>query len=345
MSRLELGGHEGAIPNIALPDPNLSADLPIQSLVQVDGVPFEKEEWVVLGYTHYEVWCVGAAGGQGANAGDLNIRDLNSPTQERIPDDLWAKMKEQFVTQAPVPYYVKETGNMLPPSPGAPYGLPETIILTPAELFEYENPNHMMEIYNHHDPFVIEPNRPALGGGGGGGGLHVMSGELADLPDSVPITVGEAGLQSLPGQTNSPNPYDPYSVVDYSIWQQYGTMTDRDVEQFRNRYPPVGGRTLLLPGQSGSDGGYSSFGDISMASGGKGGGPAIIWVNGVRMFAAHGGEGGIGGRTASGGGAAGSTSANIPGRDGTWDGTIGTGGGGGRGGMASIAETKLTYGV
>jgi hypothetical protein len=128
VSRLELGGYEGPIPNIALPDPNLSADLPIQSLVLEDGVPFEKTDWVALGYTHYEVWCIGAAGGQGASAGDTQILDLNSPTQERIPDDLWAKMKAKFVSEAHTSVYVVDNNTYL----------------TSAEYFEYLNPTHMM---------------------------------------------------------------------------------------------------------------------------------------------------------------------------------------------------------
>ena len=65
MSQIEFGGQGGPIPNLALPDPNLSSDVPSQQLVLEDGVPFEKGNWIGLGYTHYEVSCIGGAGGYG----------------------------------------------------------------------------------------------------------------------------------------------------------------------------------------------------------------------------------------------------------------------------------------
>jgi hypothetical protein len=68
MSRFELGGLGSPIPIFALPDPNLSEDLPPQTLILEDGVPFIKLDWVNLGYTHYEVWCIGACGGKGGDA-------------------------------------------------------------------------------------------------------------------------------------------------------------------------------------------------------------------------------------------------------------------------------------
>lgn len=335
--RLELGGHEGPIPNIALPDLKLSVDMPIQSLVLVDGSNFEKAGWVTLGYTHYEVWCVGAAGGMGGEAAGGYIPDPPTITFETYPDDLWAAMKADYVRgyQMSGSYYVSyvDSNDNLNPYKTVTWG----------EWFELQNPTHRAQIQHHQDPFSISAESPAVGGGGGGGGLHVISGELFDLPDSIPVTVGVAGNDALPGQIHSPNPFDPYAEITNllaegydahpSVYNNQRFRYDRMV--FENRYPPLEERPLLLPPQPGEDGGHSAFGDIAMASGGKGGGPALVWVDGHRFFAAHGGEGGSGGRIEAGGGALGSTSG-LPGKDGTWNGEIGTGGGGGRGGMAEV---------
>lgn len=342
MSRLELGGHEGAIPNIALPDPNLSADLPVQSLVLVDGVPFEKADWVSLGYTHYEVWCVGAAGGQGAEGGDPSIKTLSTWEFVPMPDWIWENQIQTQINQ-----WAREGKTVFPnyefsTEPGhtgevvVTYDTPrEAAIKWLAKL----NPAHTVGINHHHDAFVVPYSAaPIVGGGGGGGGLHVMSGILADLPDSIPIVVGQVGVDAPAAQMWSANLYDPF-FKDSTISLQTGN----DIYYFTNTWPPVGDpqRPMLPPGRPGGDGGASAFGDICMASGGKGGGPAIVWANGQRMFAAHGGEGGVGGRLEAGGGAVGSVSANISGKDGTWDGTIGQGGGGGRGGMAEVKANAL----
>ena len=338
MSRFQLSGYGDPIPNIALPDPQLSADMPIQSLVLADGSTFEKADWVALGYTHYEVWCVGAAGGQGASAGEVHV--LTSQTQVVMPDWLWemeiqSKINElTFNGQTAFPHYEFST------VPGHT-GEVVTTYYTPRQeaiyWLEYFNPNHLTTIFHQHDPFVLPSNPGVLGGGGGGGGLHVVSGELADLPNSVPVTVGSEGLQAPPGQIESPNPYDPFVMWDAQPQGYY--LSNPDEWQrfaFTHTWPDLADRTFLPLGGAGGAGGHSSFGDICMASGGMGGGPAIVWVENVAMFASHGGEGGSGGRTAAGGGAAGSVSSSQSGKDGTWDGEIGTGGGGGRGGWAEI---------
>lgn len=357
MSRFELGGYEGPIPNIALPDPKLSPDMPVQSLVLPDGTNFEKSDWVGLGYTHYEVWCVGAAGGMGAEVGDIS-NEMVTNEQVPMPDWLWEKTIEGEienivnVVHHTGETYTYETLTSFPvyEYSTVPGHTGEVVVryITPRqkaiENLERWNPNHLTQVTHHHDPYVISNNYPSTGGGGGGGGLHVISGALADLPDSVPVTVGVAGADALPGQILSPDPYDVYAYVsdpsrylaDYYYWNQDPRL--RDEFYFENKWPSVGdpARPLFLPGQSGDDGGYSAFGDICMASGGKGGGPAIVWVANKRMFAAHGGEGGVGGRTQVGGGAAGSTDSAKDGKDGNWNGTVGQGGGGGRGGMSEI---------
>lgn len=66
MSRVELAGLGGPIPTVALPDPNLDDNLAPQAFLLTTG-NFLKADWVGLGYTHYEVLCIGAAGGNGSD--------------------------------------------------------------------------------------------------------------------------------------------------------------------------------------------------------------------------------------------------------------------------------------
>jgi len=159
------------------------------------------------------------------------------------------------------------------------------------------------------------------GGGGGGGGLHVVSGLLAALPDEVPVVVGQAGADAPVGLLR-PNA---------ESWEALPPGWGRP-NVFRD--PPY---VTFHPPQAGGNGGYSSFGTVAQASGGKGGHPAVYHVTtpgDMWYFDGAGGEGGLGGRTAPGGGAPGSSTTTSDGADGTWDGIIGSGGGGGRGGGA-----------
>lgn len=75
--RVFLAGEGDPIPQVALPDPNLSSDLPPQTFLFSDGDGFLKADWVGLGYTHYEVICIGAVGGNGGGqrmySGDMQF--------------------------------------------------------------------------------------------------------------------------------------------------------------------------------------------------------------------------------------------------------------------------------
>jgi hypothetical protein len=101
----------------------------------------------------------------------------------------------------------------------------------------------------------------------------------------------------------------------------------------------------------GQNGGFSQFGTICKASGGKGG--KRVQANSETITTdADGGQGGKGNSTVSGGGAAGGI-AGTPenpgpgtlgtnGEAGTWDGTIGSGGGGGAGGVGKYGSPGST---
>jgi hypothetical protein len=349
MSRVDFGGYSSPMPDISLPDPHLSEQLPTQVLELADGVPFKKTDWVALGYTHYEVWCVGAAGGWGSGVFD----DVSWPLSysiESAPPDIWAAhlaalayfdtrltpakdfyrdYYTQVISSVPLnlPYgYLTYAGPENGYTGGYAYGL------THYQAEEYYNPQHLLSVTTIHAPFY-QQSASAFGGAGGGGGLHVVSGRLDDLPDLVDVVVGKAGANALPGQTQSSGlwvpPFPPYPQVD----------PNDPASQWAVRHPDA--IPSFSPPVAGEDGGASSFGgDICQASGGKGGHPAVVWANGVPMVDGGGGEGGVGGRSAPGGGAAGglpeqdvySETLKRAGQDGTWDGTIGQGGGGGRGG-------------
>jgi len=335
MSRIEFGGYGGPIPDIAIPDPNLSSDLPIQVLELVDGVPFAKADWVALGYTHYEVWCIGGAGGLGGLPGYPLFP--NQFFTEAMPPDVWAAHLEamriyDLQLYPPMDFdaidyrfsYVEPGNPNYPPGgvPGMDYGWPHSH----RQWEEHNNPGHIGSVTLTHPPVMV-PAGAAYPGGGGGGGLHVMSGELADLPDSVPVEVGAAGVDAEPGQI-----------------QVNGAQVIAQSPSWAQRYVLSPNPPLYPPGPGG-DGGTSSFGDICKASGGKGGHPAVTWSGSQLIIDGAGGDGGAGNRDIPGGGGVGSNSP-ADGGEGGWDGTVGKGGGGGRGGVPQRAETgNILHGV
>lgn len=298
MSRVEFWGEGEPIPEIALPDPGIDLEnlLPIV-LNLLHGVPFIPATYMDQGYTHYEVWCIGAAGGRGGDG-------------------------------------VGE--------PGYP-GLSTSGSMQRLRWYSYVVGSGASSVYHYHDPYLA-PDPSVRGGGGGGGGMHLVEGRLDSLPESVPVTVGQAGADAPLAQIEGPNtvvnpkpPYAPNYVVDTPNTQ----------------WPPPA---------PGGDGGYSSFGAVAKASGGKGGGASgdyiatpswtgywngsfYAWPGQLFLVDGRGGEGGIGGRTIAGGGAPGSESPGVAGSDGTWDGFVGKGGGGGQGGANTGPAPGVQFGV
>jgi hypothetical protein len=377
MSRFEFGGYGTPIPETAdvqAQDPHVHPKLPIQTLVLDDGQPFRKVDWTSLGYTHYEVWCVGGAGGQGGDAG----RQLLWPYRltvnfESMPNNVFAAWKEGYLYHASS-FWVSDAENRAKYYPLGywPESSPTFITTGYLTFDQYANwmasfidwpnmdPNVAMAAQTaphkgrrrYFDPPVLIDDGAAIGGGGGGGGVHLMSGELVDLPDVVPVTVGKAGVDAPVGHLLSDGLFTPSPRALGAVFQQrgdYGTIARNELfpayeEAYRgwsDVYP--GPSPTFLPPQPGQDGGVSSFGDVCMASGGKGGGPGLIWVGGRSQFHGHGGDGGKGGTLVAGGGASGSSDDHftLDGKNGTWDGAIGTGGGGGRGGSSARPYTFM----
>jgi hypothetical protein len=334
--RIELAGRGFPIPDLALPEPLISDDRPTQVLIFADGEVFNKVDWVNLGYTNYEVWCVGGAGGLG---GTLN-------------DGMWwpAVRTRPHMNSTEWGWYLEIMHYYNDPL-GVHYSHWDPVLgmevpITMDQYYEDQFPNH--------DPWyharLLTPSLRAVGnpapGAGGGGGVHVISGELDDLPDSVPVMVGAAGADAGPGQIQVNGSWTPdlEPQSSYASYPEY--IRDNFIwsDNFMDRDYPLP-HPSFLPPQPGGDGGASSFGDIAKASGGKGGGPAKVWVGASLVTRGHGGDGGLGGRLLAGGGGKGSITSytstagvvtHDPGGDGSWDGVIGGGGGGGRGGEVIV---------
>lgn len=321
MSRFELGGHEGPIPTIALPDPNLDDNLPPQVFLLQDGVPFVKTDWVGLGYTHYEVWCVGGAGGYGGSESNnlfwraTRVRPVMNATD-------WANYLNLMV------YYAAQ---LIPPY--GPYGGTEAATRA---YYEAQFPNH--------DPWYVSTFFDAFlqdnawrGGAGGGGGVEVAVGLLADLADATDVEVGSAGANAEAGQTTQHGLWTP-AAYDAS----FGTPLQQWATEWMNEYP-LPHKQFAEPAAGGAGGASTFGGDICQASGGEGGEPYKVWDGSQFVFAGDGGDGGIGGRTAPGGGASGASDFGVSGSDGGWDGTIGEGGGGGHSGKPGQLDNPSTF--
>lgn len=351
--RAFLGGRGLPRDEFALGGAGGSADsnTPVVLLLE-DGEVFTPADYISLGFTNFDAWCVGASGGRGGDASDL-VKWRVTKAQEVMPGDIWEAYlvaAESYDAWRPGYLYVA----YLAPSdtPPGPYDHRDTdwydsygnhffgsgpgglyrYWLTPRQNAEWLNPTHMGTVTNYIEPILY--NSPFIGGGGGGGGLHVVSGVLADLPSSVTAEVGQQGSDGAAGQAFQAAPWDSSYYWQPELYNREGLRIggggSQAIWEWANRFPTI--RPLLDPPAEGSSGGASSFGDICQASGGKGGKPAVQWAGAIRQQYAHGGEGGAGAQVTPGGGAAGAISSG-PGKDGTWDGDIGKGGGGGRGGV------------
>ena len=342
MTRIHLNGEGLAIPLEALPEGLIDSGTAPLLFNMPDGEDFVPADFIGLGFTHFEVYCIGAAGGQGGSETDVVARWSRTQTQQVMPLALWNEWADnqaalyEMGTSPEYRYIVNDPNN-----PGS------HLFLTARELLEFNNPTHTVTVnaYNADGAQLADIMRIGsafLGGAGGGGGLHRVSGELAALPAIVPVVVGQAGADAPPGQgiVNGEWHARPYTFhyPDTPRVAPYNTAAYA-YTFFTERYPDV----TFGPPEAGEDGGASSFGEVAKASGGKGGGPAFEWVGAVKSPTAFGGDGGSGGTLVAGGGGAGAEADG--GGDGSWDGDIGKGGGGGRGGRAVRQHNPLLGGV
>lgn len=350
MTQFDLAGKGGPIPTVALPSPGEDANFPPQVFQLENGSVWEKEDYVGLGYTHYEVWCVGAAGGLGSNLMNRFVYYKSTIEKKVMPGsyphgDLWgAYCRVQEI------WY--EQHGYTPP-----WDNPNSSVHNVNEYANVFNPLHQFNTWIFEPTLSHTIDNSAAGGGGGGGGVHVVRGTLADLPNSSEVIVGQAGPDGPTAQTVVNAAWLPPQPV--ATWNWLRGWANEPLPPFfndedayltlglqawmRNYFDP--GDVYIPPPQAGSDGGYSSFADVCHASGGKGGNPAKIWVGTQLVIDGDGGAGGVGDRVEAGGGGSGSANLPVAGHDGTWDqSAIGQGGGGGHSGIPSGARYELLTG-
>jgi hypothetical protein len=88
MSRIEFDGEGTPIPTIALPPFGSESDLPPTVLTFTEDTDFSVSDYMALGFTHYEVWCVGAAGGRGGDAVSQVVYAIYE-VMRPVPQNVW----------------------------------------------------------------------------------------------------------------------------------------------------------------------------------------------------------------------------------------------------------------
>jgi len=96
MSRIEFDGKGTPIPALALPPFGGESDLPSTVLTFNENADFPVAEYITLGFTHFEAWCVGAAGGRGGDATD-HYTFLSKRETRTVPQDVWNLARELAV--------------------------------------------------------------------------------------------------------------------------------------------------------------------------------------------------------------------------------------------------------
>lgn len=326
MPRIEFDGQGTPIPSIALPPFGSDSDLPPTMFTFLENAEFPVEQYRTLGFTHFEAWCVGAAGGRGGDSA-VDIPYVGYDEVRRpVPQDMWDLHLSHFDN---VTLYSYGTT-------GGPRG---NGLMTQREAQEWQNPTHLMTFYTYK-PFLLFPGMMGMGGGGGGGGLHRVSGLLVDLPETALVVVGKAGTDAGYGQVRQLGVWTP-TIRDTNI----ATPSSPEFEYYYSY--PLPHPSYPNP-QPGIDGGASTFADtVAQASGGKGGGPGMIWDGVAFVRKGNGGDGGRGDRVSAGGGGAGSIVEGVNGTDGVWNPEtgIGGGGGGGKGGKESESTGDPRFGT
>ncbi len=349
--RIELGSEGQPIPLEALPDTS-GQPIPALTLVLAPG-DFVPEDYIEQGFTHYQVFCVGAAGGKGGA--------LLGGTGYEGPQNYKGGAGG---------------GGGLHRVSGALEDLPATVPVTVGQVGATG---------------VDNPGQPKWSIISDYGSTSFPSERLA-IVDTGARPLVQNGITYI----NADGSYvSPYTKVDYM-----GNPIPSDYTAAHNTWEGDGyipGYSYIVrlnpawvPSTDGSDGGYSAFGTICKASGGKGGKRAPLFSTGIfvgirdergypffeeadylhRAFDGQrhpGGDGGQGGQgnsiIAGGGGQGGSSILKfnligtpgagdyigadaIPPQDGVWgpESGIGTGGGGGRGGSYVPGPWTPSYG-
>ena len=92
--RVQLHGQGTLIPDVALPDPNVDTNFPPQTFLYTDNGEFDKRDWEGLGYTNFEVVCIGGTGGRGGNA-SLQVTWVNETSPRAVSQGVWDLVRER----------------------------------------------------------------------------------------------------------------------------------------------------------------------------------------------------------------------------------------------------------
>ena len=93
MSRITFDGKGVPIPDLALPPFGGESDIPPTVLTFTESIEFSVADYRTLGFTHYEAWCVGGAGGRGGDGSD-NHSLLREKATRSVPQDVWNLRRE-----------------------------------------------------------------------------------------------------------------------------------------------------------------------------------------------------------------------------------------------------------
>lgn len=341
--RISFGGHGDPIstdPFAALAE---AADDTLAFLLS-DGDVWDPAPFIADGLTQFQAIVIGASGGFGGGFG-TSVSWASTVVPTVATSDVWddliflvTKYYARLEESSPPHYWESPAGSGHYPRLGWTGNSSPTI----AQYLQHRNPTHTLNV-RHWGVGTLQPNKKYSSGAPGGGGLQIVTGDLADLPEAgVEIVVGSAGTDAPLGQTSvhglwtpSPGLADdavaewaafgwpdssyPLALAAANRIREWGTVLPDPLPEFAN---PI----------AGDDGGYSAFGDVAKASGGKGGAPAKSWGTSSFVVVGSGGDGGVGDSDVAGGGGAGgggSATAPIAGADGHYADGIGEGGGGG----------------
>jgi hypothetical protein len=318
MPRVELSGKGDRIPEYAIPPFGSDGVIPPTVRTFTDSTDFSVQTYRDLGYTHFEVWCIGAAGGKGGGVQTGNTSDP-SYAYGAIPS---------------TSYGGEGGGGGLQKIGGMLADLPDVVPVVVGKEGAAGQDG------NRHYRWRIAS---AWMYGAGGWGNYAVTKGNANVPgmtdasgNAIPpyffVTDAETYPNASPAYLFYPEP----SYVEPTDGNAGGASYFND--------PPLamasggtGGKKSPVYSNSSSDTHRESFAMLH-APGGEGG------------------QGGVGGQVEPGGGANGGTSTGLAfndvagtpnyrqeiprvltgAEDGYWDGIIGEGGGGGRGGTSQV---------
>lgn len=314
MARIEFAGKGEPIPEYAIPPFGSSSVIPPTILTYIDNSVLSIQTYRDLGYTHFEVWCIGAAGGKGGGVQTINPSD---------PSYIYGSIPSSS-------YGGEGGGGGLHKIGGLLEDLPAVVpIVVGKEGFSGTDGTR------HYRWRVATSYRY---GAGGWSYYAVIRGDK-DIPymtdsngNAIPPYFFEDEADTYPSLPSSYLFFDEPNYVSPTDGGDGGASYFND--------PPlalasggVGGKKSPVYSNSMSSANRESYAMLH-APGGEGG------------------QGGVGGRIVAGGGGNGSTASDLefndvpgtpnyrqekprvltPAKDGFWDGVVGQGGGGGRGG-------------